>query len=164
MKDTSNTLLGEIDRAFGNLEVPEICEDYVDENEYIQETKSFWGKSFRQISLNEFNENSFCFAFFPAQAFPFFWGAMMRASLLADQYDNAALDMFLMTWESSDFFPGSPRELDRVQNLVASRFRHSMSNEQIEITKRFFIFRQEKTAGGDFDLIKNFFRMALDDR
>jgi hypothetical protein len=62
--------------------------------ECIEETDAFWGKDWKEISLKDFEERPFAFAFLPDGALSYFLGGYMTLSLTEREYDNRAFNLF----------------------------------------------------------------------
>jgi hypothetical protein len=65
-------------------------------SEAIEETYRFWGKSWSELEMADFDECTLVFSFLPREHVPYFFGALMELSLREAPYSYNLLELFTL--------------------------------------------------------------------
>lgn len=65
-------------------------------SEAIEETYRFWGKSWSELEMADFDECTGVFSFLPNEHVPYFLGALMELSLREEPYADDLLELFTL--------------------------------------------------------------------
>jgi hypothetical protein len=160
-------LIDELQQAFDQSKPPTIPEP-APLGEGWEETRDFWGKSWHELTLKDFHNNSSCFAYFGDQNFPYFFGALMFHMLRENILNNNALDLLLVLWahletdglegdvEVTEFGRKYVNELDEFITHLTKRLKEVLNKHQKELIRVFFQFRWSQLCDNDVAMEKGF--------
>lgn len=158
------TICIEIKKQFGNRQPP-IAPDIDRESETWEETCVFWGKTWDELSLEDFKGNQFSLISFDAKSFVYFFGAFMFLMLERGPQEVTALDMLLVNYSDLDvetLVEISDDELDMFDTSPVDDFISEISKNltasQIDLMEEFFAFCRDKVSSDTFEASRLFTR------
>lgn len=96
-----NSLKSELRVTFpsdGRMEPPTT---WTCDGEELEDTQLLWGKTWKQLAVDDFHNDMYCFFRIPPVYIPFFWGAALYVSIVEGRYFNDALGLVVEGDEAS---------------------------------------------------------------
>ncbi len=161
MEAKDKELVFRLQSEFQNSRPPVKPNDILPGTEAYDETQAFWCKDWDDLSVQIFDENRYCFGFFPISSFSYFFGALLYHMVREGKYQNAALDMMVTFWdedaedENSSVSESGGGDVELIKTQYLKRILSSIGVNGVNLLNDFFCLQRKRVDPKECEALLN---------